>query len=88
VAEYGPEHTGQFPDFYHATEDLWTLAHAVRGEGSSHAVARVEAHKTRLCEGRLDDFFGALRRWTEPEPYRSDPHPAEAPRVDTCGAPW
>jgi hypothetical protein len=70
VAEYCPEHTVPLLDFYHATEHLWTLAHAVWGEGSSRAVEWVETQKTRLREGRLDDFFDALHQWREAEPYR------------------
>lgn len=68
VAEYCPEHTFQLLDFYHATEHLWRVAHAVWGEGSSRATEWVETQKTRLCEGRLEEFFDALGQWAKTEP--------------------
>jgi hypothetical protein len=70
VAEFCPEHTVPLLDFYHATEHLWELAHAIWGQGSSRAKEWVETQKTRLCEGHLDDFFDDLRQWAGAEAYR------------------
>ena len=70
VAEYCPPHTVQLLDFYHAAKHLWKLAHAIWGEGSSRAAEWVETQKTRLLEGQLEEFFAALRRWSELERYR------------------
>ena len=70
VAEFCPGHTVQILDFYHATEHLWKLAHAIWGEGSSRAGEWVETQKTHLREGRLDAFFDGLQRWADAEPYR------------------
>lgn len=72
IAEYCPAHTVEVLDFYHATEHLWALAHAVWGEGSPRAQAWVEAQKTRLLEGQLPAFFRALRVWDRPGSWQQE----------------
>lgn len=72
IREFCPAHTVEVLDFYHATEHLWALAHAIWGEGSSRAKPWVEAQKARLLEGHLDAFFRTLRRWDRDGPWQAE----------------
>ncbi len=72
VREFCPGHTVEVLDFYHVTEHLWTLAHAIWGEGSSRAETWVEEQKARLLEGRLDAFFRAVRHWDRDGPWQDE----------------
>jgi hypothetical protein len=72
VREFCPGHTVEILDFYHATEHLWSLAHAIWGEGSSRAERWVEDQKTRLLEGRLAAFFRTLRHWDRDGPWQDE----------------
>jgi hypothetical protein len=60
VEEHFP-HAVQIVDWYHATEYIWKVAHAVYGEGSDLAEAWADKRLTELWEGDLEAVLSAFR---------------------------
>ena len=48
-------------DFYHASEHIYTAAHALHGEGTAAAVAWAEGRKRSLLESGADGVLAGLR---------------------------
>lgn len=74
VEEHFPKAV-QIVDWYHATEYVWDVAHAVYGEGSDLATAWAEKRLDALWEGKVDVVLDAFRTHLDPE---ADDDPAQA----------
>jgi hypothetical protein len=61
AAEHFPEAL-QIVDWYHATQYLWQVAHAVYGEGTALAKQWAKARLDELWEGQVEAVLHAFRR--------------------------
>jgi hypothetical protein len=66
VEEHFP-HAVQIVDWYHATEYIWDVAHAVYGEESDAAQVWAEARLEELWEGDFKDILQAFRSHLNPD---------------------
>lgn len=53
----------QIVDFYHASQHLYTVAHARFGEASPEAVAWVKARQQELKEDQVEQVLAAIAEW-------------------------
>lgn len=65
VEEHFP-HAVQIVDWYHATEYIWKVAHAVYGEGSDLAKAWANKRLTELWEGEVEKVLSACQAHVNP----------------------
>ena len=56
----------QIVDWYHATEYIWTVAHAAYGEGSDLAKTWASKRLTELWQGEFDKVLTAFRKRVKP----------------------
>lgn len=57
----------QIVDWYHATEYIWKVAHAVYGEGSDLAEAWANKRLTELWEGQVEKVISACQAHVNPD---------------------
>lgn len=62
----------QAVDWYHAAQHLWTVAHALHGEGTSEARQWYRAHETPLFEGSADQLAASFRASARTHPNHAD----------------
>lgn len=79
AAEHFP-HAVQIVDFYHATEHVWEVAHAVYGRGSAAATTWATTACSRLAEGQIELLVASLQALPPiaPEPGQARSIPMRA----------
>jgi len=71
VEEHFPDAI-QIVDWYHATEYIWKVAHAVYGEGNDLAKAWAHKRLAELWEGRVEEVISACSIHVNPD-HEDDP---------------
>ena len=72
----------QAVDWYHATQHLWTVAHALYGEGTPEAQQWYRVYETPLFEGLADQLAASFRALARTHPDHADDLRREANYFD------